>query len=347
MPIVSARPNEGGRAPDFFYDSVDRRGSRAGRGRPPPTHMAEARLMSAKKVTKSAPVQAAILKALIRGFAFLPLSLAQSFGALVGWLLWVIPNRLRRTTRGNLERCYSDLAPEGRRSIARASLIETGKTVAEVGWVWFSSTERLLGRIESVEGEGHVRRALETGRGTLVLVPHLGNWEILSRYLQVNTRVLALYRPPRIAEMDAFIRQARERFGAELVPADRTGMRRIVEALNKGDGLGVLPDQEPLKQHGVFAPFFGVPALTMTLVARLTRKYGAVTVFGYCERTARGGFRLRFQPSPDDLDSEDLVKAATQLNYGVEECVRRCPEQYIWSYRRFRTRPPSELHQDH
>jgi KDO2-lipid IV(A) lauroyltransferase len=145
--------------------------------------------------------------------------------------------------------------------------------------------------------------------------------------------------------MDAFIRRARERFGAELVPADRTGMRRIVEALAAGEGLGILPDQEPLKQHGVFAPFFGTPALTMTLVARLTRKYGAVSIFGYCERTSSGGFRLRFQPAPEGLDSEDLAVAATQLNRGVEECVRRCPEQYTWSYRRFRTRPPSELQQ--
>ena len=347
MPIASVGPNEGGSAPDFFYDSVDRTGSRAGPESLLPECIAEAKRMSAKKVTKSAPVHAAILKALIRSFALLPVRMAQSVGALVGWLLWVTPNRLRRTTDGNLELCYPDLAPDERRRIARASLLETGKTVAEVGWVWFSSTEKLLERIESVEGEDHVRRALETGRGTLVLVPHLGNWEILSRYLQVNTRVLALYRPPRIAEMDAFIRRSRERFGAELVPADRTGMRRIVEALNKGDGLGVLPDQEPLKKHGVFAPFFGVPALTMTLVARLTRKYGAVTVFGYCERTAKGSFRLRFQPSPEGLDSEDLVEAATRLNGGVEECVRRCPEQYIWSYRRFRTRPPSELHRDH
>lgn len=303
--------------------------------------------MSAKKATKSAPVQAAILKVLIRGVANLPMSWAQSIGALVGWLLWLIPNRLRRTTQGNIDRCYPDLSADESQRMARSSLIESGKTVAEVGAVWFWSTERLLERIESVEGEACVRRALETNQGTLVLVPHLGNWEILSRYLQVKIQVLALYRPPRIVEMDAFIRQARERFGAELVPADRTGMRRIVEALAAGEGLGVLPDQEPLKQHGVFAPFFGVPALTMTLVARLTRKYGAVTVFGYCERTAKGGFRLRFRPAPEGLDSEDLEFAATQLNRGVEECVRSCPEQYNWSYRRFRTRPPSELQQGH
>jgi len=304
--------------------------------------MVRVKPMSATKATKSAPIQAGILKVLIRGFANLPMSWAQSVGALVGWLLWLIPNRLRRTTKGNLAVCLPELTDEERRRLAKMSLIGSGKTVAEVGAVWFWSTKKLLERIESVEGEECVRRALETKRGTLVLVPHLGNWEILSRYLQVKTRVLALYRPPRIVEMDAFIRQARERFGAELVPADRTGMRRIVEALAAGEGLGVLPDQEPLKQHGVFAPFFGVPALTMTLVARLTRKYGAVTVFGYCERTGNGGFRLRFRPAPEGLDSEDLELAATQLNRGVEECVRHCPEQYNWSYRRFRTRPPSE-----
>jgi KDO2-lipid IV(A) lauroyltransferase len=303
--------------------------------------------MSAKKATKSAPVQAAILKAAIRGFAILPMSWAQSLGAFVGWLLWLIPNRLRRTTDGNLALCLPELSEDERRKLAKKSLVGSGKTVAEVGAVWFWSTEKLLGCIEEVEGEEHLYRAVEKKLGTVVLVPHLGNWEILSRYLQVRVPVLALYRPPRIVEMDAFIRQARERHGAELVPADRTGMRRIVAALAAGEGFGVLPDQEPLKRHGVFAPFFGTPALTMTLVARLTRKYGAVTLFGYSERTAKGGFRLRFQPGPEGLDSEDLEFAAAQLNRGVEECVRRCPEQYTWSYRRFRTRPTSELQDGH
>jgi KDO2-lipid IV(A) lauroyltransferase len=299
--------------------------------------------MSAKKATKSAPVQAAILKTLIRGFAILPMGVAQFLGALIGWLLWLIPNRLRRTTVSNVDLCLPELTDEERRRIARRSLIETGKTVTEVGAVWFWGTERLLDRIEEVTGEEHLQRAVDAKRGVVVLVPHLGNWEILSRYLQVKVPVLALYRPPRIVEMDAFIRQARERHGSEIVPADRTGLRRIVAALAAGGGFGVLPDQEPLKQHGVFAPFFGTAALTMTLVARLTRKYGAVALFGYSERTAAGGFRIRFLPGPEGLDSENLEFAATQLNRGVEECVRNCPEQYIWSYRRFRTRPPSEL----
>jgi len=299
--------------------------------------------MSAKKATKSAPVQAAILKTLIRGFAILPMGVAQFLGALIGWLLWLIPNRLRRTTVSNVDLCLPELTDEERRRIARRSLIETGKTVTEVGAVWFWGTERLLDRVEEVTGEEHLQRAMDAKRGVVVLVPHLGNWEILSRYLQVKVPVLALYRPPRIVEMDDFIRQARERHGSEIVPADRTGLRRIVEALAAGGGFGVLPDQEPLKRHGVFAPFFGTAALTMTLVARLTRKYGAVALFGYSERTAAGGFKIRFRPGPEGLDSEDLEFAATQLNKGVEECVRRCPEQYIWSYRRFRTRPPSEL----
>lgn len=303
--------------------------------------------MSAKKATKSAPVQAAILKALIRGFAILPLSWAQSLGAFFGWLLWQIPNRLRRTTEGNLARCLPELTDDERRRLAKTSLVASGKTIAEVGAVWFWSTQKLLDRIEGVEGEEHLQRALATKRGVLVLVPHLGNWEILSRYLQARIQVIALYRPPRIVEMNTYIRQARERHGAELVPADRSGMRRIVEALTAGKGVGMLPDQEPLKQHGVFAPFFGTPALTMTLVARLARKYGAASLFGYCERTGKGGFRLYFQPAPEGLDSADLESATTQLNRGVEECVRRCPEQYNWSYRRFRTRPPGELQEDH
>lgn len=302
--------------------------------------------MSEKKVSKSAPVQATILKALVRGLALLPLRWAQAIGALFGWLLWVTPNRLRRTTLGNLELCYPEMPLEERRRLARKSLIESGKTVTETGAMWFWRTEKLLDRIEEVQGLEYFEQARESGKGVVVLVPHLGNWEILSRYLQIRVPVVALYRPPRIAEMDAFMRRAREQHGAKIVPADRRGLLYSARILSEGGGIGLLPDQEPLKQHGVFAPFFGVPALTMTLVARLTRRYGAMPLYFYSERTATGRFRLHFRPSPQGLDSEDLEFAAAQLNRGVEECVRRRPEQYNWSYRRFRTRPPSELRSD-
>jgi KDO2-lipid IV(A) lauroyltransferase len=156
--------------------------------------------------------------------------------------------------------------------------------------------------------------------------------------------MVALYRPPRIAELDAFIRASRQHLGAtELVPADGRGLRRVANTLRDGGVVGVLPDQEPLKDHGVFAPFFGMPALTMTLVGRLVRRYDPLVVFGVAIRTSSGRFLVRMSPAPADLGHPDPARAAAMLNQGVERVAREFPEQYTWSYRRFKTRPPEEL----
>ena len=105
----------------------------------------------------------------------------------------------------------------------------------------------------------------------------------------------------------------------------------------------ILPDQEPLKKYGVTAPFFGVPALTMTLVSRILRRTGARALYVFAERRPAGRFRVRFLEAPDGLDDADETAAAERLNRGVEACVRLCPEQYLWSYKRFKTAPPGEL----
>jgi KDO2-lipid IV(A) lauroyltransferase len=130
------------------------------------------------------------------------------------------------------------------------------------------------------------------------------------------------------------------------VPTDQHGIRRLLQALRKGGYLGILPDQAPKANKGsVFAPFFGVPAFTMLLVNKLARKTGARVVFLFAERLPKGGgYALHCLPAPRGIDSEDEVEAASALNLGVEECVRICPEQYVWAYKRFRSRPNDVPH---
>jgi KDO2-lipid IV(A) lauroyltransferase len=132
---------------------------------------------------------------------------------------------------------------------------------------------------------------------------------------------------------------ARERFGAALVPADMAGVRALLKALRRGELLGILPDQEPRHGNGVFSPFFGIPAYTMTLLARLAQQSAAPVFVTYAERLARGaGFRLHFQPL--DLEPHYSVEEITAaVNAGIEDCVRRLPQQYQWSYKRFKTQP--------
>ena len=300
--------------------------------------------MGRKKESKSSPLTAATLRGVISALGSLPLSLSRGFGRLLGTLLWRLPNQFRAASLRNVARCFPDLEPERQRQIVRKSLISTGLGVSEAGAMFHWSRER-LGELEvECRGEELIEAGLSRGKGVIILGPHVGNWEYLSHAVGVRWRVVALYRPPRVAELDAYIRRSRQHLGTtELVPADASGLRRVTRALRQGGVVGILPDQEPLKEHGVFAPFFGTPALTMTLVGRLVRKFDPVVVFGVAVRSGAGKFRVRFTEAPEGLGDSDPVRAATRLNLGVELCVRACPEQYTWSYRRFRTRPPEEL----
>jgi KDO2-lipid IV(A) lauroyltransferase len=182
------------------------------------------------------------------------------------------------------------------------------------------------------------------GRGVIVLSPHLGAWELAGLYLSTLGPTTTLYRTQPVG--DALVRQARGRGGAELVPTDQHGIRRLLQALRRGGYLGILPDQEPKADRGsVFAPFFGVPAFTMLLVNRLARRTGAPVVFLFAERLPKAkGFHLHCIAAPEGIDSEDDVVAATALNLGVQRSIEVCPEQYVWAYKRFRSRPDGSPH---
>ena len=297
----------------------------------------------AQKVTKSSPLVAAILRSAIGGLGKLSLPGARRVGKGLGALLWRLPNQFRQNSWRNVRRCFPELSVDQQGELVRKSLLSTALNVAEAGATFHWSMDRIIELEESTEGEELIQASLEQGRGVLTLGPHVGNWEYLAHSLTRRYGLVSLYRPPRIAELDLYLRERRERLGAEMYPADAGGLRRLARALEKGRVVGILPDQEPLKRHGVFAPFFGIPALTMNLVAGLVRRYEPLVIYGFAERTETGTFRIRVVEAPEGLGDPDDVRAATQLNRGVELCIRACPEQYMWSYRRFRTRPAEEL----
>ncbi len=298
--------------------------------------------MTERKFSKSAPLLAGMAKLTLAGCSRLPLAVAQRLGIALGHLAWLVPNRLRATSSYNVDLCFPELAPAERRRLVKRSLLETGKTAAELGAFWSWPIERLTALEEGVVNEELFSSCLADPTGTILLLPHLGNWEFFNHFLAVRSPVMALYRAPRVRQLEEVMVQGRERMGHTMVAASLAGLRRVHATLTTGGLLVVLPDQEPLKKHGVFASFFGVPALTMTLVGRLCQTFDAQVVYGFAERRPRGSFRLHFRRAPEGLDDPDIRAAATRMNQGVEDCVRSCPEQYQWSYRRFRTRPPGD-----
>ncbi len=297
----------------------------------------------AESVISRQAVRTFFARGTLRLFALLPLPVTHVAGTLLGWLAWRLPTRAKRITLRNLERCYPELSSREQNRLARNSLVETGKTAAETGPLWLWPEQRIQRLIRQVSGEQHLHDALNRGKGVILAIPHLGAWEMVGLYCSLNHPVTSLYRPPRLQGMDAMIRQSRERFGASLVPTDAGGVRALYKTLGRGEIVCILPDQVPSAGQGIFAPFFAISANTMTLLSRLGWKFGSEIVFCYAERLSRGrGFHIHFLPAPEQIHDADPLRSATALNQGVEQCVRALPEQYQWSYKRFRSRPPGE-----
>lgn len=293
------------------------------------------------------PIRATIIKALLRTFALFPLPVVHAIGAGVGWMMAVTPNELRRVSRINIDLCFPHLSAWRRRRLLVHSLVECGKTALEFAPLWIWPEDRILALIKDAPGRGYLDELLNQGKGVILLIPHLGAWELASIYVSMcfaeKYPVTGLYRPPRMVELDVMIRRARERFGARMVPTTMTGVRTLYQTLNEGGVVGVLPDQEPGAGNPVFAPFLGVPANTMGLVSKLVSRTRAEAVYVYFTRLSGGrGFEVHFLPASPAIGDEDLCVAARHLNQGVELCVRKHPEQYQWGYKRFRTRPPGE-----
>jgi KDO2-lipid IV(A) lauroyltransferase len=139
--------------------------------------------------------------------------------------------------------------------------------------------------------------------------------------------------------LEDIVRAARERSGTTLVPTSARGLATLVKTLRRGGVTGILPDQLPdAAEAGENSVFMGIPCFTMSFASKLLQRSGARAFFGFAERVP-DGFRLVFIPAEEDLYSEDLQISLAALNRGVETCLRMCPEQYQWEYKRFRTLP--------
>jgi KDO2-lipid IV(A) lauroyltransferase len=283
------------------------------------------------------PLKERLARTVLASIARLSLPTSHRLGRFLGYLMLKIPNKQRRNALINIHLCLTDLSEDEALRFRQRSLVEYGKTYFEIAYLWLRPASEVLSLIQGTSGREFVEP--NDGRGVIVLSPHLGAWELAGLYLSSLGPTTTFYKPQRF--LDAMIQAARGRLGATLAPTTSHGIRRLVQALRRGEYVGILPDQEPKGKTGaVFAPFFGVPAYTMLLVNRLARATNARVVFLFAERLPDGGgYHIHCIQAPEGIASEDEVEAATALNQGVEQCVRICPEQYIWPYKRFRSRP--------
>jgi KDO2-lipid IV(A) lauroyltransferase len=267
---------------------------------------------------------------LFRLLSHLPLGLLQVLGGLLGWIAFLAAPVYRRRFLDN-----AVLAGVPRRQWWSA-VGESGRLVAELPRLWLGKTPAVYW-----DGAEHVEAALSSQRGIVFLTPHLGCFEITAqayaaRYGVAGQPITVLFRPPRKAWLQAVVMQSRQRPGLATAPTTLAGVKQLVRALKAGQCVGLLPDQVPPEGLGVWAPFFGKPAYTMTLSARLALQTGATVLVAWGERLTWGrGYVVHVLPLAQAL-SADMAEAATQINHAMEELILQKPQQYLWGYSRYK-----------
>ena len=280
-----------------------------------------------------------LLGGLLRVFAILPLRLGWRLADWLGAVAWARKTNAARVTAINLAKCFPDMDASERDALGRRSLGHTWRLLIEAGALTHWSEARLGKLLIDERGRSLVTEPLEQGRGLLMLVPHYGNWEYLCHVLG-GLGFVALYDPPRLAGIEPLLLHSRQRFGATLVPGTPKGLRTAYKTLKAGGFAAVLPDQVPAR-GGVHAPFFGQPALTMTLAQRLAEQSGAPVLIGVARRAEdRCGFLAEYHPLPRGQGLSSAEAFAAALNQSIEAIVRDDPAQYQWEYKRFK-KPPA------
>ncbi|NMM12311.1 MAG: lysophospholipid acyltransferase family protein [Rhodoferax sp.] len=267
---------------------------------------------------------------LFKILSVLPLSLVHGLGWSLGWLVFLASGVYRQRFLANARQ-----AGMGWRQWLGA-VGESGKLVAELPRLW-------LGRPVPVlwEGAQHVEDALAVGRGVVFLTPHLGCFEITAqayaqRYGQEKQPMTVLFRPPRQSWLRELVTSARARPGLHTAPTTLAGVKQMIKALKQGQCLGLLPDQVPPLGMGLWVPFFGREAYTMTLSVRLAQQTGATVLMAWGERLSWGrGYRVHVQPLNTVLPA-DSAQAARVINQAMETLIRSCPQQYLWGYARYK-----------
>jgi Kdo2-lipid IVA lauroyltransferase/acyltransferase len=260
----------------------------------------------------------------------MPLRLLHAAGALLGRLALGLSPGYRRKLRDNLRTAGLD-TPGRVAAVAR----EAGRAALEAPYVWFR-TDAQLAPMVSVEGAQAAAAAIGAGRGVIFLTPHLGCFEIAARAVALRCPITVLFKPPKIESGRALLEAARSGDNLKAVPASAAGVRALLRALRRGEAIGVLPDQVPSDGDGVWAPFFGRPAYTMTLPQRLARLTGAAVVMAVGERLPAGrGWVVHFERLEGDA-------SPAAVNAAMEVLIRRLPDQYFWGYNRYKAPPRAE-----
>jgi KDO2-lipid IV(A) lauroyltransferase len=270
---------------------------------------------------------------------WLPLPVLGRFGAAVGSLMFVLIPKRRKIALTNLRLCMPELSEKERGAIAHRHFQAYARSIVERSILWWAPVARVRRLIHI---EPAVPQAEMESGPTILLCPHFVCLDVAG----VGARVIpvsSIYVPQKNQAFDALLRQGRERYGPVRLITRKEGIKPILRALRDGLPYFMLPDMDFGEKDAAFVPFFGVPAATLTALARIAATTGAkvipvVATFlpGY------KGWRVVFYPAWENYPGEDITEATRRMNAFIEDRVREAPAEYFWTHKRFKTRPPGE-----
>jgi KDO2-lipid IV(A) lauroyltransferase len=271
---------------------------------------------------------------------FLPLPALAPIGSALGMLIYHLVPRRRRIASVNVNLCFPELSQLERERLVRRHFRSFGRAIVDSGVAWWG-TPRRLRRVVRLEGAEHIEGSAQ--QPVLALAPHFVGVELIGQRLAMQYRGASVYQRQKDRVLNAFLKRKRERFPGTRLFARQEGIKPILRALRDGQPVMLYPDMDLGPRDSVFVPFFGVPAATVTAVARICGVSGARVVPAVVRQLPAGrGYLARIYPPWDHYPSGSAERDARRMNAFIEERIREMPEQYLWTHRRFKTRPPGE-----
>ena len=273
-----------------------------------------------------------MLKLFFKCFAILSLPTLHKLGATLGWIIYFYSPKSAKLMKENIRNSNLTNSDQAFKHILHENIAETGKSIFETLGIWQKNETELLAMIKQVDGWSLIKDALQHGKGLIFLTPHLGCFEITSIYYGSKHPITVLYRAPKMSWLTPLIQAGRTRTGVSLAEANASGVRKLMQALKRGEAIGILPDQIPAAGEGEWADFFGKPAYTMTLASKLAEKTGAAVIMAYGKRLANGaGYEIHLQKI-------ESIATPALLNKAIEQQIAQKPSQYLWRYNRYKKR---------
>lgn len=274
----------------------------------------------------------------LRALAALPYGVVRAAGVATGELAWWLAWPRRRVALINLRLCFPDWTEQRRRAVAHAHFLYFVRSFFERFIFWFEPDARLR---QLVELRGLEHFEAHAGRPLILLAPHFVGLDAGGVRFVLDHAAASMYARQKSQALTEAMTRGRMRHPEARLFLRTDGLRGPLRSLRQGVPFYFLPDMDLGPRDAVFVPFFGVPAATVTSVARLSQLTGAVVV-PFVTRMTREGYVAQFYPAWTDFPGEDLTAATRRMNAFIEERVLEMPAQYLWTHKRFKTRPPGE-----